>query len=53
MLFRFIIVTAIWAVIDLYVFQTIKTVTSGLGSPMIYIIRWGYWIIDIFIAKAI
>jgi len=53
MLFRFIIVTAIWAVIDLYVFQTIKTVTSGLGSPMIYIIRWGYWIIDIFLAMAI
>jgi predicted MPP superfamily phosphohydrolase len=53
MSFRIIIVIAIWAIIDLYVFQAIKTVTSGLSSNWIYIIRWGYWIIDIILAIAI
>jgi len=53
MFFRFIIVIAIWALIDLYVYQAIKTVSTGLGNPWFYIIRWGYWIIDIFIAAAI
>ncbi len=53
MSFRILIVIAIWAIIDLYVYQAIKTVTSGLSSNWIYIIRWGYWIIDIILAIAI
>ena len=47
MLTRFLIVTVIWLLVDLYVFQAVKTVVSGMNSTTSSIILWAYWIVDI------
>jgi predicted MPP superfamily phosphohydrolase len=47
MLTRFLIVTVIWLLIDLYVFQAVKTVVSGMNSTSSSIILWAYWVVDI------
>jgi predicted MPP superfamily phosphohydrolase len=43
MIFRFLIFIAIWLVIDLYVFQAVKTAFTGPKSQYIYL---AYWLID-------
>ncbi len=50
---RILIIIAIWAIIDLYVFQVIKTATSGMSNPWERIIQWSYWFVDIAIATSI
>ena len=44
MIFRFLIFIAIWLLIDLYVFQAMKTVFTG--SKALYI-NYAYWLFDI------
>ena len=44
MIFRFLIFIAIWLLVDLYVFQAIKTVFTG--SKAVYI-NYAYWLFDI------
>lgn len=53
MLSRFIVITIIWLLIDLYVFQTVKTAFSGLNSNTSNILLWSYWVIDIAIITII
>ena len=44
MIFRFLIFIAIWLLIDLYVFQAMKTVFTG---PKAVYINYAYWLFDI------
>lgn len=53
MLSRFIVITIIWLLIDLYVFQTVKTAFNGLNSNAYNILLWSYWIIDFIIISII
>lgn len=53
MLSRFIVITIIWLLIDLYVFQTVKTAFNGLNSNASNILLWSYWIIDLIIIAII
>ena len=44
MIFRFLIFIAIWLLVDLYVFQAMKTVFTG---PKAVYINYAYWLFDI------
>jgi predicted MPP superfamily phosphohydrolase len=44
MIFRFLIFIAIWLLVDLYVFQAIKTVFTG---PKAVYVNYAYWLFDI------
>lgn len=44
MIFRFLIFIAIWLLIDLYVFQAMKTVFTG---PKAVYVNYAYWLFDI------
>lgn len=44
MIFRFLIFIAIWLLIDLYVFQAMKTVFTG---PKAIYVNYAYWLFDI------
>ena len=44
MIFRFLIFVAIWILIDLYVFQAMKTVFTG---PKSVYLNYAYWLFDI------
>jgi predicted MPP superfamily phosphohydrolase len=44
MIFRFLIFIAIWLLVDLYVFQAVKTVFTG---PKAIYINYVYWLFDI------
>ena len=50
---RFLVITFIWIIIDLYCFQAIKTVTSNLNSTAIAIIQWTYWVFDVLLISII
>jgi len=42
MIFRFFIFIAIWLLVDLYVFQAVKTAYTGSKSQYIYIAYWAF-----------
>jgi predicted MPP superfamily phosphohydrolase len=44
MIFRFLIFIAIWLLVDLYVFQAMKTVFTG---PKAVYVNYAYWLFDI------
>ncbi len=44
MIFRFLIFIAIWILVDLYVFQAMKTVFTG---PKAVYVNYAYWLFDI------
>ena len=47
MFIRFLVITIIWLVIDLYVYQAVKTVVNGMNVTTSSIILWAYWVIDL------
>ena len=44
MIFRFLLFIAIWLLVDLYVFQAMKTVFTG---PKAVYVNYAYWLFDI------
>ena len=50
---RFLIITFIWIIIDLYVFQAVKTVSSNLNSNTTTIINWTFWLFDLLLITII
>lgn len=53
MLSRILILIPIWIILDIYFFQSIKTVTNGMEGQFQQIIYWLYWVFDVLLIGVI
>jgi uncharacterized protein len=52
-MFRFILIIVIWFLLDLYVFQALKTVLPATKSWFTTVSLWSYWLVDVLIIASI
>ncbi len=53
MFIRFLIIIATFVIVDIYIFQAVKTITSGMNYSWRRFLRCSYWIIDFTLAGVI